>query len=129
MQYPKDLLELIKQFYLFLNSKCSISDLITNESIYWVYLKTSIILETAEVYSNYVLSSLIYVIYPSLGASATYSLVIAFKFMTLIAILIFVRGGIPRYRFDHLTKIGWIKFLSLILSSILIQFLLLWLFL
>jgi NADH:ubiquinone oxidoreductase subunit H len=30
--------------------------------------------------------------------------------------LVFIRGGIPRYRYDFLTKIGWIKFLSLILA-------------
>jgi len=30
----------------------------------------------------------------------------AFKFIILIALLIFVRGGIPRYRYDFLTKVG-----------------------
>lgn len=40
----------------------------------------------------------------------------AFKFLILIAMLIFIRGGIPRYRYDFLTKIGWIKFLSLVLA-------------
>lgn len=54
------------------------------------------------------------------------ALVIAFKFLVLIALLIFIRGGIPRYRFDHLTKVGWIKYLSLVLASMLLQFLLLW---
>jgi NADH:ubiquinone oxidoreductase subunit H len=46
------------------------------------------------------------------------------KFILLIALLVFVRGGIPRYRFDFLTKIGWIKYLSLVvivfLSSLLL---------
>lgn len=31
---------------------------------------------------------------------------LGFKFILLIALLVFVRGGIPRYRFDFLTKIG-----------------------
>ena len=31
---------------------------------------------------------------------------IAIKFIILIALLIFVRGGIPRYRYDFLTKVG-----------------------
>lgn len=44
------------------------------------------------------------------------SFFIAVKFLTLIGLLIFIRGGIPRYRYDFLTKIGWIKFLSLVLS-------------
>ena len=50
------------------------------------------------------------------------------KFILLIALLVFVRGGIPRYRFDFLTKIGWIKFLSLILSIFLSSTLLIFLF-
>jgi NADH:ubiquinone oxidoreductase subunit H len=52
----------------------------------------------------------------------------AFKFIVLIALLIFVRGGIPRYRYDFLTKVGWIKFLSLILSIFLSSLLLILLF-
>lgn len=55
------------------------------------------------------------------------SLSIAIKFLLLVALLIFIRGGIPRYRFDHLTKMGWIKYLSLVLASLLIQFLLVYL--
>lgn len=43
------------------------------------------------------------------------ALSMAFKFIILIALLVFIRGGIPRYRYDFLTKIGWIKFLSLVL--------------
>jgi NADH:ubiquinone oxidoreductase subunit H len=62
----------------------------------------------------------------SVSTTTFNALVIAFKFLMLIALLIFIRGGIPRYRFDHLTKIGWIKYLSLVLASILMQFLLLW---
>jgi len=52
----------------------------------------------------------------------------AIKFILLIALLIFVRGGIPRYRYDFLTKVGWIKFLSLILSIFLSSLLLIFLF-
>lgn len=44
------------------------------------------------------------------------AVIYALKFLTLIALLVFVRGGIPRYRYDFLTKIGWIKFLSLVLA-------------
>lgn len=65
----------------------------------------------------------------TIGSFSTISLnsiIVALKFVSLIALLIFIRGGIPRYRFDHLTKIGWIKYLSLVLASILIQFFLLW---
>ena len=57
-----------------------------------------------------------------------FSYSIAFKFIVLIALLVFVRGGIPRYRYDFLTKIGWIKFLSLILSIFLFTLVLILLF-
>lgn len=40
---------------------------------------------------------------------------ISVKFLVCIALLIFARGGIPRFRFDYLTKLGWIRFLSLVL--------------
>ena len=52
------------------------------------------------------------------------ALVTAFKFLVLLALLIFIRGGVPRYRYDFLTKLGWIKFLSLILTVLLSSLLL-----
>ena len=72
------------------------------------------------------LSSVYSPIFLSVSSSTFSALCIAFKFLVLIALLIFIRGGIPRYRFDHLTKVGWIKYLSLVLASMLIQFLLMW---
>ena len=53
------------------------------------------------------------------------AILFSIKFLVFIALLIFVRGGIPRYRFDYLTKLGWMKFLSLILLFFLFEFLLL----
>lgn len=51
----------------------------------------------------------------------------AIKFCLAIALLILIRGGTPRYRYDYLTKLGWLKFLGFIISifflSILIFFL------
>jgi len=64
----------------------------------------------------------------SLSSNMLDSVIVAIKFLLLIALLVFIRGGIPRYRFDHLTKMGWIKFLSLVLASILIEMLLIWIF-
>jgi NADH:ubiquinone oxidoreductase subunit H len=46
------------------------------------------------------------------------------KFILLIGLLIVVRGGIPRYRYDFLTKLGWIKTLSLALVIFIINLLL-----
>jgi NADH:ubiquinone oxidoreductase subunit H len=34
------------------------------------------------------------------------AIIIALKFILLIALLVSIRGGIPRYRYDFLTKIG-----------------------
>lgn len=49
----------------------------------------------------------------------------ALCFLIAIGLLILVRGGVPRYRYDFLTKIGWIKFLSLVLAVFLATLLLL----
>lgn len=45
----------------------------------------------------------------------TASINITVKLAICIAILIAIRGCIPRYRYDFLTKIGWVKFLSYVL--------------
>lgn len=51
----------------------------------------------------------------------------AIKFCFCIAFLVLIRGGTPRYRYDYLTKLGWLKFLGFIilifLSSLLTFFL------
>lgn len=52
------------------------------------------------------------------------ALSMSLKFIVLIALLVFIRGGIPRYRYDFLTKIGWIKFLSLVVIAFLTSLLL-----
>jgi hypothetical protein len=49
------------------------------------------------------------------------ALSISLKFLACIALLIFARGGIPRFRFDYLTKLGWIRFLSLVLLTFTIE--------
>jgi len=36
----------------------------------------------------------------------TEAIVMSIKFMMSVSLLIFIRGAIPRYRFDHLTRIG-----------------------
>jgi NADH:ubiquinone oxidoreductase subunit H len=51
----------------------------------------------------------------------------AVKFCLAIGFLILIRGGTPRYRYDYLTKLGWLKFLGFIVlvffSSLLVFFL------
>jgi len=60
----------------------------------------------------------------SIKITSMFSVIFSLKFIILIALLIFVRGGIPRYRYDFLTKLGWIKTLSLVLAFFLINLLL-----
>jgi NADH:ubiquinone oxidoreductase subunit H len=38
------------------------------------------------------------------------------KFLLSIAFLVLIRGGTPRYRYDYLTKLGWLKFLGFVIS-------------
>lgn len=52
------------------------------------------------------------------------SIFMGLKVILLIGLLIVVRGGIPRYRYDFLTKLGWIKTLSLVLVIFLVNLLL-----
>ena len=37
------------------------------------------------------------------------------KIVASLFVLILIRGGVPRYRYDFLTKLGWVKFLLYIL--------------
>lgn len=77
---------------------------------------------------NIIVNSVTYLIQFGFTTTVYSSAVISLKFIVLIALLVFVRGGIPRYRFDYLTKLGWTKFLSLILLSFLLELYLIWIF-
>jgi NADH:ubiquinone oxidoreductase subunit H len=68
------------------------------------YLTVCILYKTAYLY----LKSLVYSLNSILFFKIiiTNSVVFAVKFLVLIALMIFIRGGIPRYRYDFLTKIG-----------------------
>lgn len=37
--------------------------------------------------------------------------------------LIFIRAGLPRYRYDYITKLGWSKFLLFVTSTLIIIYL------
>jgi len=54
--------------------------------------------------------------YLALNSSVIYSI----KLVAMLSFLLLMRGGTPRYRYDYLTKLGWLKFLSFNLSIILI---------
>lgn len=56
------------------------------------------------IYSN-IMSPILYLLYLH-KITSLFSIFFAIKFVLLIALLVFVRGGIPRYRYDFLTKLG-----------------------
>ena len=45
-----------------------------------------------------------------------YALPFTLKVTLGVCFLILIRGGVPRYRYDFLTKIGWVKFLINVLG-------------
>ena len=45
-----------------------------------------------------------------------YTLMLTLKTTMCLSFLILIRGGVPRYRYDFLTKIGWVKFLGYVLT-------------
>lgn len=47
----------------------------------------------------------------------------AFKLAPVLAFLMLIRAGLPRYRYDYLTKLGWVKFLSFMAAVIIIYYL------
>lgn len=53
-----------------------------------------------------------------------YTFVFTIKLSTCLVFLSAIRGGVPRYRYDFLTKMGWIKFLGLVLSVFITTFVL-----
>jgi NADH:ubiquinone oxidoreductase subunit H len=88
------------------NAKLGYSSYIMSDSavifLTTVYYKLQFMLDFIYFASLTLYSSL----FCSVSVVSFNALVIAFKFLVLIALLIFIRGGIPRYRFDHLTKVG-----------------------
>ena len=44
------------------------------------------------------------------------------KITLVLAFLMLIRAGLPRYRYDYLTKLGWVKFLSFMAAFIVIHY-------
>lgn len=70
------------------------------------YLQSAITLCTYLLYKTLTISLLFS--YPIFFVKTTSfaSIVFGLKFILFIVFLIFIRGGIPRYRYDFLTKLG-----------------------
>nr|APW82376.1 Nad1_b [Urostyla grandis] len=52
------------------------------------------------------------------------ALVFGLKFLLVIMFLILIRGGTPRYRYDYLTKLGWLKFIGLAFTAFIVAIIL-----
>ena len=56
--------------------------------------------------------------------ATNYTLTFTLKVTLCLMFLIVIRGCVPRYRYDFLTKMGWVKFLGYILTIFLISIIL-----
>jgi NADH:ubiquinone oxidoreductase subunit H len=54
--------------------------------------------------------------------STNYTFIFTTKLALCLVFLSAIRGGVPRYRYDFLTKMGWVKFLGLVLAVFLSSF-------
>jgi NADH:ubiquinone oxidoreductase subunit H len=48
--------------------------------------------------------------------ATNYTFIFTTKLAICLVFLSAIRGGVPRYRYDFLTKMGWVKFLGYVLS-------------
>ena len=68
----------------------------------WIFLNDGITTFVKDTFSYYYVTN--------------YTFVFTLKLSVCLVFLSAIRGGVPRYRYDFLTKMGWIKFLGLVLS-------------
>jgi len=78
------------------------------------------LLETLIDYWHYKVNSICTSLYYYLFVVDT-TTIITLKIALCIMFLIVIRGCIPRYRYDFLTKIGWVKFLAYVLAFFLLS--------
>lgn len=50
------------------------------------------------------------------------STIYALKFLASIFFLIFIRAGLPRYRYDYLTLLGWTRLLVVAAALVIINY-------
>ena len=103
----------------------------SNTHVYSFYMLWNFLFDAANYFYNllnFFLSCYELMLDAQLSTNMKDALITAIKFLSCVTLLIFARGGIPRFRFDYLTKLGWIRFLSLVLLSLLIEVLLLLMF-
>lgn len=54
--------------------------------------------------------------------ATNYTFIFTLKLAICLVFLSAIKGGVPRYRYDFLTKMGWVKFLGLVLATFLASF-------
>jgi NADH:ubiquinone oxidoreductase subunit H len=54
--------------------------------------------------------------------ATNYTFIFTTKLALCLVFLSAIRGGVPRYRYDFLTKMGWVKFLGYVLTVFLTVF-------
>jgi NADH:ubiquinone oxidoreductase subunit H len=74
---------------------------------------------TKSIQSDITLLSISLFLYPLTVINPT--LIFTLKLTICLMFLIVIRGCVPRYRYDFLTKMGWVKFLGYVLSLFLVS--------
>ncbi len=90
------------------------------------FFNNMLYLESGYVKKNYNLFFNNYYIYYSFVFN--WSVIYSLKFSASILFLIFIRAGVPRYRYDYITKLGWSKFVIFTLYILIITYLIFILF-
>jgi len=104
-------MKILEYFFTFL-------DVTLSQKLYFLLLSLSAYIDYT---LSYILSSLATSWFLLMSTFGVEAVVMSIKFLISVALLIFIRGSIPRYRFDHLTRIGWVKFLTLVVCFLLIE--------
>lgn len=79
------------------------------------YILNDLLCTIVDIFSFFSFSKLgLVVFFASFHLARNTALVFSLKLILSVMLLILVRGGTPRYRYDYLTKLGWLKFLGLV---------------
>jgi NADH:ubiquinone oxidoreductase subunit H len=73
------------------------------EDIYWFFINSGSV-------SYFISETNIFLIKYSVPVNK--AIIYSIKLVAMLSFLLLMRGGTPRYRYDYLTKLGWLKFLS-----------------
>lgn len=122
-RFTLDIFDIITLFYAWYIKPVILNELfLTNIQFLTIIICLSVIIFFTKIWTT--IFSPVLSIFLTIKLTSFLSIFMGLKFIILIGLLIVVRGGIPRYRYDFLTKLGWIKTLSLVLVIFLVNMLL-----